>query len=121
MAESDAAAPAKAKPAALRKGALVKVNRAAYSASLEAGASDPSAPDYTFEGPGELLVVKGDYGQVRWNRRSQSPKHSPAPSVALHRPRSLSPTERSFPAGWFQAAAGGSESNASRQSVPPPG
>ena len=37
MAESDAAAPAKAKPAALRKGALVKVNRATYSSSLEAG------------------------------------------------------------------------------------
>jgi len=68
MAESDAAATAKAKPAALRKGALVKVNRAAYSSSLEAGASDPTAPDYIFEGPGELLVVKGDYGQVRWNR-----------------------------------------------------
>ena len=72
MAESDAAAaaPAKAKarPAALRKGALVKVNRAAYSSSLEAGASDPTAPDYIFEGPGELLVVKGNYAQVRWNR-----------------------------------------------------
>ena len=66
--ESGAAAPAKAKPAALRKGALVKVKKAAYSASLEAGASDPTAPDYIFEGPGELLVVKGDYGQVRWNR-----------------------------------------------------
>ena len=36
MPETDAAAPAKAKPAALRKGALVKVNRAAYDASLEA-------------------------------------------------------------------------------------
>ena len=74
MAETDTKAPAKAKPAALRKGALVKVNRAAYSASLEASASDPrpikpaSAPDYIFEGPGELLLVKGDYGQVRWNR-----------------------------------------------------
>ena len=64
MAESDAAALAKAKPTALRKGALVKVNRAAYSSSLEAGASDPTAPDYIFEGPGKLLVVKGDYGQV---------------------------------------------------------
>ena len=69
MAASAAAAPATAKPAALRKGALVKVNRAAYSSSLEAGASDPTAPDYIFEGPGELLVVKGDYGQVRWNRQ----------------------------------------------------
>ena len=43
MAETDAAAPAKAKPAALRKGALVKVNRSAYEASLEAAASDPNA------------------------------------------------------------------------------
>ena len=68
MAETDSKAPAKAKPAALRKGALVKVNRAAYNASLEAAASDPTAPDYIFEGPGELLLVKGDYGQVRWNR-----------------------------------------------------
>ena len=68
MAESDAAAPTKAKPAALRKGDLVKVNRAAYSSSLEAGASDPTAPDYIFEGLGELLVVKGNYAQVRWNR-----------------------------------------------------
>ena len=68
MADSAAAAPAKAKPAALRKGALVKVNRAAYSSSIEAGASDPQAPAYIFEGPGELRVVKGEYGQVRWNR-----------------------------------------------------
>ena len=68
MAETDAAPPAKAKPAALRKGALVKVNRSAYEASLEAAASDPTPPDYIFEGPGALLVVKGEYGQVRWNR-----------------------------------------------------
>jgi len=68
MPESDAATPAKAKPVALRKGALVKVNRAAYDASVEASASDPLPPAYIFEGPGELLVVKGDYGQVRWNR-----------------------------------------------------
>ena len=58
MAESDAAAPAKAKPAALRKGALVRVNKAAYSASLEAAASDPTAPAYIFEGPGELLSLE---------------------------------------------------------------
>ena len=67
MADTDAA-PAKAKPAALRKGALVRVNRKAYDSSLEAAASDPIAPDYIFEGPGELLLVKGDHGQVRWNR-----------------------------------------------------
>ena len=63
-----AAAPAKAKPAALRKGALVKVYRSAYAGSLEAGASDPHPPAYIFEGPGEVLVVKGDYAQVRWRR-----------------------------------------------------
>ncbi|MAR05901.1 MAG: NAD(P)H-quinone oxidoreductase [Cyanobium sp. NAT70] len=68
MAKPDAAPPSKAKPAALRKGALVRVNREAYSDSLEAIASDPTPPDYIFEGPGELLVVKGEYGQVRWNR-----------------------------------------------------
>ena len=68
MAEPEAAAPAKAKPAALRKGALVRVNRKAYNDSLEATASDPTPPDYIFTGPGELLVVKGEYGQVRWNR-----------------------------------------------------
>ena len=84
MAETDAAATADAteapteattdapkapaKPAALKKGALVRVNREAYSDSLEASASDPAAPDYIFEGPGELLAVKGSYGQVRWNR-----------------------------------------------------
>ena len=68
MADQDAAAPAKAKPAGLRKGALVRVNRKAYTASLEASASDPTPPDYIFTGPGELLIVKGEYGQVRWNR-----------------------------------------------------
>ena len=68
MAETDAAAPAKAKPAALKRGALVRVNRKTYSGTLEAAASDPTPPAYIFEGPGELLVVKGDYGQVRWNR-----------------------------------------------------
>ena len=49
-----------------RKGVLVKVNRQAYQNSLESQASDPSLPDYIFEGPGELLAVKGDYGQIRW-------------------------------------------------------
>ena len=60
-----AATPAKA-PVALKKGALVCVNRNAYKSSVEAAASDPSPPDYIFEGPGELLAIKGEYGQVRW-------------------------------------------------------
>ena len=68
MAETDSAAPAKAKPAALKKGALVRVNREAYAGSAEACASDPTPPDYIFEGPGEILLVKGDYAQVRWRR-----------------------------------------------------
>ena len=68
MAETDTAAPAKAKSAALKKGALVRVNRQAYAGSVEAGASDPTPPDYIFEGPGEILLVKGDYAQVRWRR-----------------------------------------------------
>ena len=55
------------KPAkTLRKGALVRVIRKAYENSLEATASDQYFPEYIFEGPGELLVVKGEYGQVRW-------------------------------------------------------
>ena len=58
-----------AKPAVTpKKGALVRVNRSSYMGSIEALASDPRPPAYIFEGPGELLLVKGDYGQVRWRR-----------------------------------------------------
>ena len=57
------------KPArTFRKGALVRVIRKAYHNSLESTASDQSLPDYIFEGPGELLALKGDYCQVRWRR-----------------------------------------------------
>ena len=52
----------------LRKGALIRVSRKAYERSLELKASDQSPPDYIFEGPGELLTIKGDYCQVRWRR-----------------------------------------------------
>ncbi len=69
MAEPSADPKPTAKPtAALKKGALVRVNRSSYMGSLEASASDPRPPAYIFEGPGELLLVKGDYGQVRWRR-----------------------------------------------------
>jgi hypothetical protein len=61
------AAPAAA-PAPIKKGGLVRVNRQRYQGSLEAGASDSEAPDYIFEGPGEVLQVKGDYAQLRWRR-----------------------------------------------------
>ena len=51
---------------AFRKGALVRVNRKSYESSLEAQASDGVVSEYIFNGPGELLAVKGDYAQVRW-------------------------------------------------------
>jgi len=62
---SEEAIPEKAKKN-FRKGALVRVNREAYQGSVESEASDQNLPEYIFSGPGELLVVKGDYGQVRW-------------------------------------------------------
>ena len=51
-----------------KKGSLVRVNRQAYLNSLEARASDQVPPDYIFKGPGEVLLVKGDYAQLRWRR-----------------------------------------------------
>ena len=64
MAEASAPAPA----SALKKGSLVRLNRSAYSGSLEATASDTTLPGYVLEGPGEILAVKGDYAQLRWRR-----------------------------------------------------
>jgi hypothetical protein len=61
MAESAPAA-----PQSLKKGALVRVNRIAYTNSLEAGASDPVPPGYLFEGPGEILAIQGEHAQLRW-------------------------------------------------------
>ncbi len=52
----------------LRKGDLVKVERKKYLNSLESRASDENLPEYIFEGPGEILLIKGDYCQVRWRR-----------------------------------------------------
>jgi hypothetical protein len=62
---SDAPAPA---AAPIKKGSLVRVNRQRFQDSLEAGASDADAPAYIFAGPGEVLLVKGDYAQLRWRR-----------------------------------------------------
>jgi len=74
MADAPAAASsATATPAAppsqpaLKKGSLVRVNRAAYVGSLEANASD-GLPGYVVGGPGEILAIKGDYAQLRWRR-----------------------------------------------------
>ena len=50
----------------LRKGSLVRVDRNKFENSLESKASDPDLPAYIFDGPGEVLTVKGDYSQVRW-------------------------------------------------------
>ena len=51
-----------------RKGDLVKVEREKYSNSLESKASDDNLPEYIFEGPGEVLLVKDNSCQVRWRR-----------------------------------------------------
>jgi len=67
----DPVTPAASAPApapTFKKGALVKVARAAYGGSLEAAASDPEPPAYIFEGPGEVLAIKGDVAQLRWRR-----------------------------------------------------
>lgn len=66
---------AEASAPALKKGSLVRLNRAAYSGSLEASASDPLIPDYALTGPGEILAVRGDHAQLRW--------HRPVPDVWL--------------------------------------
>ncbi len=55
-------------PKPLKKGSLVRVNRLAYQNSVESLASDQTPPEYIFEGPGEILIIKGEYGQVRWRR-----------------------------------------------------
>lgn len=52
----------------LKKGSLVRVNKKSYLNSVEASASDPTPPNYIFEGPGEILAIQGDYGQVHWRR-----------------------------------------------------
>tara|TARA_B100001029_G_C14809497_1_gene311520 strand:- start:37 stop:300 length:264 start_codon:yes stop_codon:yes gene_type:complete len=52
----------------LRKGDLVKVEREKYINSLESKASDKNLPEYIFQGPGEVLLIKGDYCQIRWRR-----------------------------------------------------
>ena len=51
-----------------RKGDLVKVEREKYLNSLESKASDDILPEYIFQGPGEVLLIKGDYCQIRWRR-----------------------------------------------------
>ena len=52
----------------LKKGSLVVLDKEKYIKSIESLASDSHLPNYVFEGPGEILVVKEDYAQVRWRR-----------------------------------------------------
>ena len=52
----------------LKKGSLVVLDKEKYEKSLESLASDVDLPNYVFEGPGEILVIKEDYAQVRWRR-----------------------------------------------------
>ena len=52
----------------LKKGSLVVLDKEKYAKSIESLASDIDLPNYVFEGPGEILVVKEDYAQVRWRR-----------------------------------------------------
>tara|TARA_B100000925_G_scaffold286043_1_gene263192 strand:- start:594 stop:830 length:237 start_codon:yes stop_codon:yes gene_type:complete len=52
----------------LKKGSLVVLDKEKFLQSLESLASDIDLPSYVFEGPGEILVVKEDYAQVRWRR-----------------------------------------------------
>jgi hypothetical protein len=68
MAETTAASPEAAAKSTIKKGSLVRVSRSAYANSLEAQASDAVAPDYIFEGPAEVLMIKGDYAQLRFRR-----------------------------------------------------
>ena len=51
-----------------RKGDLIKVNKDVFINSLESKSSDKALPEYIFAGPGEVLLVKGEYCQVRWRR-----------------------------------------------------
>ena len=69
--QSDKETDAKSAPKIIkkfRKGDLVKVEREKYINSTESKASDNDLPEYIFHGPGELLLIKGDYCQVRWRR-----------------------------------------------------
>ena len=52
----------------LKKGSLVSVDSDIYSKSVEALANDQDLPSYVFQGPGEILVIKDEYAQVRWRR-----------------------------------------------------
>ena len=52
----------------LKKGSLVFIYKDIYSKSLEALSSDKDLPNYLFEGPGEILVIKEEYAQVRWRQ-----------------------------------------------------
>ena len=61
--------------ALLRKGTLVRVSYEAWTRNPETGTGDVTATHYIFRGPGEILALRGNYGQIRW--------HRPVPDVWL--------------------------------------
>ena len=65
--ESDSSSPAKIIKK-FRKGDLVKVDRGKYLTSLESKSSDIDLPEYIFQGPGEVLLIRNEYCQLRWRR-----------------------------------------------------
>ncbi len=57
--------PSEPKPSSrFRKGALIKVKMDSYKKIH----NDSDPPRYIFEGPGEILMLKGEYAQIRWRR-----------------------------------------------------
>jgi len=52
----------------LKKGILVFVDKKSFIKSVEVLARENDLPNYVFEGPGEILLLKDEYAQVRWRR-----------------------------------------------------
>lgn len=61
---------------AVKKGAMVRVVREKLEGSLEAQASDQRLPEYLFNTPGEVLVIKDDYAFVKFGA-------TPTPNIWL--------------------------------------
>jgi hypothetical protein len=51
---------------AIKKGDLVRLIREKFENSLEAQASDRRLSPYLFEGKGEVVELRGDYAEVKF-------------------------------------------------------
>jgi hypothetical protein len=51
---------------AVKKGDRVRVVREKFEGSVEALASDTRLPPYLFEGKGQVVELRGDYAQVKF-------------------------------------------------------